>query len=220
MEFAACRQCNGGTSAADLVTSFFCRLSWTGEQPILDEALARRGKLRQIAPGVLEELLRPEKEQEVWLRKSGLLQPYIKINVDGPLTKEYLTVFTAKFGMALYREHVGAALPLTGGVHAQWFLNAGLATETAEKILAKMPMFGTVEQGKFRVPEQFSYRFNCDRKTIVAALASFHSNFHTFVIATSQPSYYKLPWEHPYSDFVLPGQLIERMPKSSALSRE
>ena len=57
----------------------------------------------------------------------------------------------AKLAMALYREHVGHALPLTGGVHTNWYLNAGLAQRTAEGILKTLPLGGTLRQGSFQV---------------------------------------------------------------------
>ncbi len=111
MEFAACKSCNEGTRAADLVASFFCRLSRAGEASVIQEAVARRGALRQLAPGVLEELLRPEKESRIWLTERGVAKPFVHVKADGELTAKYLTVFTAKFGMALYREYTGTALP-------------------------------------------------------------------------------------------------------------
>jgi hypothetical protein len=82
----------------------------------------------------------------------------------------------AKLAMALYREHVGHALPLTGGVHTNWYLNAGLAQRTAEGILKTLPLGGTLRQGSFQVPEQFVYRYNCDGRTVVAALAGEHAS--------------------------------------------
>jgi hypothetical protein len=176
------------------------------------EAIDRKWMLSRQAPGVLEELFRPDKERALWLTQSGIRQPYVHITADGPLTKAYLTVFTAKFGMALYREHIGEALPIDGGVHTQWFLNAGLAAQAAEAMLKILPSFGTLQQGKFMVPEQFAYRFNSDGKSIVAALASFHTNLHTFVIATSTPAPFNLPWPKPHCDFLTPGQLVLRIP--------
>ena len=44
----------------------------------------------------------------------GLMQPAVWVHADGPRLKAYLTIFAAKFAMALYREHVGVALGLDG----------------------------------------------------------------------------------------------------------
>ena len=215
-EYAACRECNKATSPADLVASFFARLnkSYGGDRRLIIEACALRDKVAKRAPGVLEELFRPEKRKRVWLRDSGLVaSAFVQINADGPLTMAYLTVFAAKLGMALYREHVGHALPLTGGVHINWFLNAGLAQRTAEGILRILPVAGTLRQGAVQFPEQFVYRYNCDGRTIVAALAGFHSNLFVLVIATSTPEFFKMPFPVPHSDFVRPGELVARIPQ-------
>jgi hypothetical protein len=216
LEFASCEVCNGKTSSADLVASFFARLisSYSADPCLIIEARGRRGKMDEIAPGVLQEFFRPEKLQRVWRREAGLVaRPYWKIHADGPLTRAYLTVFAAKFGMALFREHVGHALPLTGGVYTNWFLNAGLTQKAADGILKILPIAGTLRQGAFQVPEQFAYRYNCDNRTTVAALAGFHSNLHVLAIATSTPALYKLPFPIPHSDFVRPGELVARIPR-------
>jgi hypothetical protein len=215
-EFAACNGCNRATSPADLVASFFARLnrSLHANQRLTSEAVTLRNKLAKLAPGVLEELFRWEKTTRVWLRDSRLVAtPFAQIKVDGPRTTAYLHVFAAKLAMALYREHVGHALPLTGGVHTNWFLNAGLAQRTAEGILKILPGGGTLRQGSFQVPEQFAYRYNCDGRTVVAALAGFHSNLHVFVVATSTPNLFKMPRPIPHSDFLRPGELVARIPQ-------
>jgi hypothetical protein len=154
MEFAACRECNTGTSGADIVAAFYSRISQSDNPEMTAEASALRGKLLKFAPGVFEEFRRLDKTRNVWQRStSGLYKRMIAVHMDGLLTNAYLTVFAAKLGMALYREHVGAALPLDGGVQLQCFLNAGLAQRTAEGILRKLPGHGTLKQGSFTVPD-------------------------------------------------------------------
>lgn len=212
MEYACCNDCNNSTGVADLVASFFARLSqgYTRDTTLLTEAMGLRGKLAHLAPGLLEELFRPEKQSAVISRGTdGIIKPYIKFNADGPLAKAYLTVFSAKLGMALYREHVEKPLPLTGGVYTLFFLNAGLAEETGNAILEKLPVFDTLVQGRVHVQKQFAYRLNTDKNGIVAALAGFHSNFHVFVVATSDPDFYNPPKKIPYADFVKPGGASE-----------
>lgn len=219
MEFASCGYCNSGTSAAELVASFFARLSPFDERygGAFSEAAASMGKLTRSAPGVIEELARPEKKEEVWLRgPGGILRRTIKIDADGPLLNAHLTVFAAKLGMALYREHVGEALPLNGVVLTQCFLNAGLAQSTADIYLRILPLAETLRQGTFQVKNQFAYRFNTDKRSVVAALATFHSNFHVFVIATTMPALYEVLKKMPHSEILRPGELVARMPKKAA----
>lgn len=145
------------------------------------------------------------------VRRNGIIMPMVKISPNGPRFRAYLTVFAAKFGMALYREHVGEALPSQGAVQTNYYLNAGLTQKVADEILSILPTYGSLKQGKFTVPEQFGYRYNTDKVRIVAALASFHTNLHVLVIATSEPETFKLPL-FPGSEVVYPGRLIERLP--------
>jgi hypothetical protein len=58
-----------------------------------------------------------------------------------------------------------------------------------------------------------SYRYNCDLKSIFAALVWFHTGLFVFTIAAADPDMYdlrRLPDQH--SSFFQPGQLIGHMP--------
>ena len=107
--------------------------------------------------------------------------------------------------MAMYHEHVGEPLPLSGGVHGMWFLNGGLSEKTAEGMLAILPSLGTLKMGQKSASGQFDYRYNSDNKTIVATLAHFHGNIHFFTIAMADPAKYHFPRSMPFSAFVKPG---------------
>lgn len=193
LEFATCEACNGGTSGADVVASFFARLrpDDNGEQWHLTELDQLKASLERNAPGVAHELFRLNRARQI-LRPTagGILVPATEVRADGPLLRGYLNTFSSKFGMALYREHVGEPLPLDGAVYSQWFLNSGLAQSTAEALLTIMPLGSTLSQGKFQVDDQFAYRFNCDNRSILAALAQFHNGLFVFVIATDSPDFY------------------------------
>jgi len=215
MEFAACTDCNKKTGVADLVAAFFARLSqgYASDKTLIVEAAQRRGKLAQLAPGFLDEFFRGQRQERYLRDRLGILKRYVAFHADGPLTKAYLTVFAAKLGMALYREHIGEPLPMSGGVHTAWYLNAGLSDATGDAILSKMPIYGSLKQGSFFLPEQFGYRFNTDGKSIIASLAGFHSNLHIFTLATSDQQFFKLPPINATADFVRPGELVKRIPQ-------
>ena len=73
MEFAACENCNKGTSAADLVASFMARIgrdNGPGDWQIA-EAVSRKRAISAFAPGLLEELSRPEIAGRVWSRRQA-----------------------------------------------------------------------------------------------------------------------------------------------------
>jgi hypothetical protein len=216
MEFAACASCNNGTRLADLVAGFIARLRRGDDRTHwqIQEAIKLRDALIKKAPEVLRELFRPDKAAQTWLpTEGGVYTRNTQVTADDPVLGAYLSVFASKFGMALYREHVLEALPMHGAVLSHWFLNAGLAQKTADELLQGMPSRATLEQGKFNVGEQFSYRFNSDDRSIVAALAHFHSGLYTFTVSTSEPQRYFLPVEGgATAAIVRPGELLGRMP--------
>jgi hypothetical protein len=84
-----------------------------------------------FAPGVREEMSLSNKVKHGWVRRSGsgLLQRVVAIHADGPCVKANLSAFGAKLAMALFREHVGIALPLSGAVWCQFTLNSGMTQE-------------------------------------------------------------------------------------------
>ena len=215
MEFAACADCNNKTGVADLVAAFFARLGqgYTTDSTLITEARERKAKLAQLAPGFLNEFFGGQHQTRLLRDALGIIKPYVTFHANGPLAKAYLTVYAGKLGMALYREHAGEPLPLSGGVHTAWYLNAGLSQQAGDAILSKMPIYGSVKQGGFFLPEQFGYRFNTDGKSIIAALIGFHSNLHIFTLATSDQQFFKLPPISATADFVRPGELVNRVPQ-------
>lgn len=215
MEFATCAACNNGTSAADLVASFMARIdpNATRGDWRFQEALAQRTMLMELAPGFLTELLSPARVEAVLVNTNGVLVRQAMVKADGPLAKAYLDVFSAKLGMAMYREHTNSRLADHGGVQAWWYLNFGLATKGAEQLLSIMPVTGRLAQGRKTSDGQFNYRYNTDNKSIVVALVSFHDNLHVSFAATSNPQFYNLPFDHPRARFTQPGQIAGMMPK-------
>ncbi|WP_407194622.1 hypothetical protein [Bradyrhizobium sp. STM 3566] len=217
MEFAACEDCNKGTSGADIVAAFYARLSQSDNPGMLDEAIGLRRKMTMVAPGVSEEFNGPSYRQ--WQRTpSGLFREMTATRVDGPLTKSDLTAFSAKLAMALYREHIGVPLPLDGGVRVAYFLNAGLSQKAGDGMLSKLPLPGTLRQGRFVVPDQFAYRYNYDGKSIIAGLAGFNSNLHILMIATSNPVFYDFPIAKGHLQLVRPGELRGLLPRTVTTS--
>ncbi|MBI1686028.1 hypothetical protein [Caulobacter hibisci] len=218
MEFAACADCNNGTSPADLAASFFARLSAFGpfDHWSTYEARDRLNTLERMAPGVRSELFDNDRIERKWIKSpAGIIQERIQTSADGPLAEAYLKTFSAKLAMALYREHTGEPIPLDGRIEVKWYLNAGLAEHEAHALLSILPIGASLNQGTWSVPDQFAYRYNTDGRGIVAALVSFHSNLHIFAMASSDPAYEKL--EKWNSHILRPGTLREMMPKRPPL---
>ena len=120
MEYGACKSCNEGTRGSDAVASWFARLHPDNDAASWQEKEIRKLKsaVNAKAPGVLEELSRPEKFDYGWGTGFGsnVLRKFARVHADGPRVKAHLSIFGAKLGMALYREHIGVALPLDGAV--------------------------------------------------------------------------------------------------------
>ncbi len=216
MEYATCEACNNGTRGADVVAAFMARIgrhtSETGWE--LAENRRLRSGVDQRAPGVLEEMFDDRKVQRIYVNTpGGIAVPKIQARGNGPLLTAYMNVFAAKLAMALYREHVGVALPLGGRIETIVFFNAGLAQQTADAMLEIMPIGATLTAGQKHVTDQFAYRFNTDGREIVAALVGFHNNLHIMIMAASNPIYEGLE-SPPFANNCRPGQLLEMLPKA------
>lgn len=188
MEFGACEPCNSGTRGSDAVAAVMARLhpdggtgSWQNKEiKNLISALDSR------APGVREEMSVPGKAVNDWVRpaNSDILRKVVRLHADGPRLKAHLTIFGAKLAMALYREHVGEPLPLDGAVWTQFALNGGITQENLDARVRILPGYETLKQGSKNVFDQFAYRYNTDERTIVAAVAQFHSGLWFTMFAT------------------------------------
>ena len=162
MEFGCCKACNEGTGGADVVAAVISRLHPDhGEGSWQDKEIRKLIRpLDKFAPGVREEM-RSGKHERGLIRRGdfGLMQSAVWVHADGPRLKAYLTIFAAKFAMALYREHVGVALGLDGAVWCEFQLNAGLTQENVDARVALLPGCETLRQGTKNVGDQFLYRF-------------------------------------------------------------
>ncbi len=187
MEFAACLDCNHSTRAADAAASFFARLAPTNivNELELEESHKLLRIMTSIAPEFVRELFDKRKATHVWAKgRDSFYGHKRRMELDGPVTHALLRAFSAKLGMALYREHVGEPLPVGGMVFTQHYLNSGLQRREAEATLRILPGLGQLRQGQKASGRLFNYRYNTDDRTIVAALAAFNDNFFVRVFAT------------------------------------
>jgi hypothetical protein len=214
MEFGCCEACNNGTKAADAIASFLAHSSPTAglhtewQTPVMRKLM---DTAEQLEPGFHNEFFNKEKSQKTYLKtESSILMPVVMINADGPIVKRSMTKFSAKLAMALFREHVGKPLSEGSGVFVKWFLNAGLSEDQAHGYLSILPLHGEMRQGAQRSIEQFGYRYNCDGRSLIAAMIGFHSNLHIFVIATSDLCTFGAPLsKHKSLTLVKFGELLK-----------
>lgn len=218
LTFASCEGCNVGTRGADLVATFVSKLD-PSAFPGSWQDLENRQQidiLEKRAPGVLDELFRSDRAQPVFrTTPAGIIFPAVQITANGPRTKRYLDVFAAKFSMALYREHIGTALPIYGYVKTVWFLNHNMSQQQFLKLLEKLPLFHTLQQGKHSSHGQFAYACNTDERSIVMALASFHKGLHVLSIASSDERFDgATAITFPTLNKLRPGELLKHLPQS------
>lgn len=190
MEYASCDDCNHATRAADAAASFFARISPSNAINELELVEARKlvGTMARIAPAFVREVFDDRKAKHIWAKgRDSVYGRKTQLVLDGPITQALLSAFSAKLGMAFYREYVGHALPLGGQVFTQHYLNSGLHRQEAEAILRILPVQGELRQGRLVSGRLFNYRYNTDNKTIVAAFAAFNDNFFVRVFATRDP---------------------------------
>jgi hypothetical protein len=218
MEFAACQKCNNGTRGADAVAALMARLHPDSGQGTWQAKDIRRlvRIIDHCAPGVREEMTRRHKAAHELARRSGsgLLQHVVRVHADGPLVHAHLSVFGAKLAMALYREHVGSSLPLSGAVWTQFALSGGMSQSDLDARVQILPTLQTLKQGSVHVGDQFAYRFNCDERTVVAAVAEVHRSLWFTVFASSDPKIIALFEKKeflalPASALVRPGHLLD-----------
>ncbi|TYC65136.1 hypothetical protein FMN63_22160 [Stappia sp. BW2] len=218
LEFAACEACNHGTKAAEALAVFVSRIdkdertagfwgSQAGQNAIFT--------LEREAPGLRSQILQNPSISN-YLAPSGEVEQQIEIRLSSEKAKNLLDAFSAKLGMALYREHIGEPLPLNGIVQTIWYTNAGLGRDLYEKLLRTFPIFATLKQGKKSYPNQFGYRYNTDGSRILAALVSFHGNFHVFFVASGEPETFELPYafigaSETTGNVMHPGELLSRL---------
>ena len=213
MEYASCESCNVGTKGADIAAAVMAMIAPRNEPD--DWKMGNLSRLLptmdRYAPGLRTEVVR-SKQQQKWLwTPRGLIEPHVQLEANGPILKAYLGVFAAKMAMALYREHVGEPLPLTGAAYTMHFLNSGLNQAQLDGMLSIMPVFGELRQGRKSSTGQFAYRFNCDDRTIVGAIVGFHDNLHIMAFATSDPATYGKALAIDNMIVTRPGELVSRL---------
>lgn len=202
-EFPACLECNTATRAADAAACFFARISPQQFAPKweIDEAYKLVGTLARLAPSFIGELFDERVTSRIWMKgRDPVATPKTSIVLNGPVTRALMQAFTAKLGMALYAEHIGAPLPNGGAVFTKFFFNHGLTRGEAEATLQILPVMGQMRMGRQSSGRQFNYRYNTDDRSIIFAFAAFHDNLFTRAVAVSNPDTYRATLTGDYNE--------------------
>lgn len=191
-EFAACEACNECTRVSDALVGILARMAPTdslGEQWQLDEAYRLISPVAKRSKRLIVEIFGEGDQGRSWFEHRGILHPVRRLALDGPAVSAALAAFGAKLGFALFRQHVGSPMPLGGGVFSKSFLNLGPPEKAAKAWLGILPEFTQMSQGSWGSGKQFSYRFNTDNESILAAYVSLHDLVTFWVLAYSGPKF-------------------------------
>lgn len=161
----ACKECNNGTSTADLTASIISR--WQMTLSPSQHADHRRlvAQVRRYHPELIAEwtkLVPSERlKAKLHLESQGVPVPAnAGMASIGPLTIRQLNQFSHKVVLGLYFEHFKKLLPNTGRVSAFWRSKEDFARGGIPPVLLEMmKRYGTIEQGQWNASEIFEYRF-------------------------------------------------------------
>jgi hypothetical protein len=113
----------------------------------------------------------------------------------------------------------------SSAVWCQFALNAGMTQENLNARIEIIPHLETLRQGRKNVGDQFSYRYSCDERTVIAAVVKFHRGLWFTILASSdqrdrellsKPDFLQLP----ASVMVRPGSLLSLLPVPAVTARE
>jgi len=161
----ACKECNQGTSTADLVAAIVSRWNVEQHEQELTDHARLVSRLRRTNPAIIEEWTKFGVDDRARaferLRKHGVAVPADASLVPvGKDTICLINLFAYKIALGLYFEHFREPLPNSGFVCAIWRTKEDLATAGFPKeILDMMPQYASLQQGKWDTREQFEYRF-------------------------------------------------------------
>ena len=215
--FASCAKCNNGTRKADLAATYISRMYTLDprEEWKQKEFSGLSAKLDEMDPDLRDEV-DPTRGREWCLIQtlSGMLirAPWLRTN--GPRLSAYLTVFSAKFAMAIYRELMGHALPMEGIALTTPILTGQMHPALFNQLIRNMPVISTLRQGNKHVGEQFSCRYASDGETGVTGVAQFQQDLRLAFIVTSTPDRLGSALEAPRTRLTRPGGLLSAMPAS------
>lgn len=174
----ACRECNGGTSKADLTAAMVSRWNYDSPEQERRDHGRLASQVRRQAPELIQEWTKLDqldrKDAMEHLRRYGVSVPDdAGLVTIGPHTISQLNIFAHKATLCLHFEHFKKPLLNSGRVSAHWrtkedFAKGGVPAELSEI----MPKYGTLVQGKWDASETFEYRYDLNEEVgLFACLA-------------------------------------------------
>lgn len=191
MEYGCCAPCNHGSRTSDATAAFVAH-STSGDDWKVPRLVELFGTIKLHEPDFPAEFFRSGNQRDIHLKQaSGLITSAKKVRLDGPVVNRHLTIFSAKLGMALFREHTGEPMPENSGVFLNWFGTPSIEqSPSANALIDMLPELGELKQGTKQSKDQFIYHYLSDSKTVVAAFMRFHTSLHINVVAIADLAKY------------------------------
>jgi hypothetical protein len=179
LEFAACEECNGGTSHSDLVAAMMARsLPSPDGETYQREVVKIFSAVANNVPGLLQEMDLPRGAEKLARKRYGIPEGMHPLRADGPIPTRHMLTFAAKLGFALHFETTGQAIPPPGGVQVMWFSNLqALNGEIPVELTSLLPQPLTLKQGRKSVGNQFQYSYAKGEQDHMLFFASFRTSF-------------------------------------------
>ncbi len=165
-----CKECNGGTSTADLTASMVSR--WNYNSPVQERSDHSRlaNQVRIQAPELIAEWTKMDsldrKGAMDHLRKYGVNVPDdAGLVTVGPHTIRQLNIFAHKAALCLYFEHFKQPLPNSGKVSAHWRTKEDFSKDGVPSVFFEiLPKYSTLIQGGWNSAETFEYRYDVNEQ--------------------------------------------------------
>lgn len=180
-EFAACHECNGGTSNEDLLLSMLARMNPFDDSSDSDgktEGIVRR-VVKQF-PGIFSRMELSAAEARRNNRKLGITPTPGQLHKEAgvvrvpPEMTNAVCTFSSKLAKAVYFLHSQRIFPVEGCLLLHWFTNVHLYEKGHYPMLKQMEHFDGLVPDLVRtgrhLNDQFSYKLTMDRTHEVFAL--------------------------------------------------
>lgn len=167
----SCKNCNSGTSTADLTAAIVSRWAYDATQTENSDHHKLAAQVRRQAPELADEWVKDASPLRTIKGRQHLKTHGVPVPDDaaivtiGRLTTRQLNLFAHKAVLALYFEHFRRPLAGDGAYCAYWKTKEDYARDGIPRSLLEMlPEYATLIQGRWDESKTFEYRHAINSK--------------------------------------------------------